>query len=711
MPQSEKPQQTRRGGPQRHVRHWRCLLGVLSWVCVALTAAFSSAIAVVLTGAVVRPPLSRSGAWGSGALAVALWVAVFGALAMLAGGRGRGAILGSWFRIPPGWVAGASGALLFWAWLGWLGFSSRPGTHPGSPAVFGPSVGTPDGGWALLCGSLIACVAALVVWQAALARVLALFGNRLAASGWPGSQIGSAQGCRLPTAGPSGAEIDSWLSGNDGPLRAGQNSLFKTEPSPQRVIASLRPVSSLGRAGTLALIGGRGSGKSSILRLAEGAPGSKCGIELRFVYVSLWEYKTAQSAIRAMVRMVIDAVRDKVDTLPVSGAAEEFLRTIDGGGRFRWLLGALGLGLEIRDIFQAISTLLLFNGLRVIICVEDDDRLADSDQRPEFISLVTGSLDFIRQFPGLGYVLCIASDWDELRERAAEGVGDAALRPERHSTIFQFRSKKAPSMSGEGEVFEAALHDEVRSDRAANDGAARMQVSGFDTVRLCGEELVVPPLSHVQWEPIVTSVRNRMLEQEPAEGAKGYRFGISEEDRKASWDRFLDSLKSPTMLPPPHDPRFGMSFTPRTLRRGLRDAWRKWSVLKQQQQPWHQLIFDPDSVLVACLLRASRPDVWNRLIREGPLLTGGPWPTLLIAAKQGPGVVAVRGLQYWEPTPWLGLLPEIRNMLLKQAPDPSDWGKEVSSPKSQKFIRPGGLIGTHNMDKNPGTNWRSFLNA
>ena len=95
----------------------------------------------------------------------------------------------------------------------------------------------------------------------------------------------------------SDREIDRWLQRNEEPLQQGDHDLFGVNPSPQRVLAGLRPTHQYGGARTLALVGQRGGGKSSLLRLAAGLPEAKREVESRLVYLSLWEYENAQAAI------------------------------------------------------------------------------------------------------------------------------------------------------------------------------------------------------------------------------------------------------------------------------------------------------------------------------------------------------------------------------------------------------------------------------
>ncbi len=819
----------------------------------AATVVFSAALTAVLAEAVLERLVAAGGLWGVAPFAVATVVVVAGAFGLLGNGFGLGAILGSRFRIPPTWVSAALAVLVFWAGL-WLIGPAPPRVHSAFAPGFQRVCAVFTHGWVWLWGAVISCGIASGLWQALLPRLLACYGRRLRTAGWlggeltplpvddtslragairrekrgiqeatlalvgaasgPGSAAGGAtplgatapsdsdgqrgdtprgagDGATPPALRASDAEIVPWLGGNDEPVQPGERDLFGFEPPPRRVLASLHPTHQDGSARTLALIGQRGGGKSSLLRLADGLPEAKGEVELRFVYLSLWEYETAQAAVRGAIECAVRLVRDRIDTFPFSGAAGAFARAMVGDGRYRWLTEALGLGLRppSEELFGALSAALLFNKLRVIICIEDDDRLEDAAQKNQFVSLVTGSLDFIRRFPAFGYVICITSgDWGALQQRALEQVEPREKRQARKAEIElllkqergrnagppEERGVPAAGPQGAGSEVGRHIHGDIEVQRRAAAMAAREQLAGFDTARLCREELVIPPLAAEQWWPLLDRVRRRMFQwtgQDPEKDCFGLTAHLADaqgkggqacadgrknagapraDGRQLIWDRFAGKLASaPFTLDrpmPEHDlanvEESGFSFTPRSLRRGLGDAWRKWLAMQAAPDKYIRII-DPDSVLVACLVRACRPDVWNILIRDDRLLLGGDWPVtdylvqpalnrryaenghMVVASpfdKDQPGFV--------EDYPHLGLSREIRDVMRKtcnvrdlsaasvnQLQDPSQRteGAGGTVPTNQfprvDIVRPGGLIGELPGEADPGSNWRIFLNA
>jgi energy-coupling factor transporter ATP-binding protein EcfA2 len=622
-----------------------------------------------------------------------------------------------------------------------------------------------------------------------------------------GDNAGKSTGGKLSSNADTGdPEIDHWLQGNDEPLEPEGHDLFQINPPPSRVIAILRPIHLCGNARTLALIGQRGGGKSSLLRLAQGLPDARSEIELRFIYVSLWEYENARAAIRSAINKVLLEIQDRIDAVPFTGAGDALVRAMAGDDRYGWLWDAFGMRVPVETIFRALSTILLFNKLRVIICVEDDDRLQDGMQKEQFIETVTGTLDFIKQFPGFGYVLCIKSDdWSKLendsltqieppekqRKRLAtiqplvqqtwhpqssgeigatangtaaktEAGAQTATTPASHEGVAAPVSKTTSAES----LLKAHIFTDIDVKRRAAAMAAEKLLGGFDTSRLCREDLIIPPLAHEQWQPLLDYVRNRMFDHVGQKAPEFDCFGLVARHadgqntagqphaggRQLVWTQFIDKLQSAPFTFGRPIPEFslansegtGFSFTPRSLRLGLSMAWRKWLVI-QPDPGKHPRIIDPDSVLVACLLRTCRPDVWNIIIRDVSILVGGNWPVTgylvqnAIEQEHAKKISELGGklmqshqldhdqIRFQHLFPHLGVSQEIINVMRKSCcvqdlsrptvdRQNSTQPAEAETTKSNnvlhiEVVRPGGLIGSLPNESNPGSNWRLFLNA
>lgn len=262
------------------------------------------------------------------------------------------------------------------------------------------------------------------------------------------------------------------------------------------------------------------------------------------------------------------------------------------------------------------------------------------------------------------------------------------------------------------------------------DTAYAQQLNGLDTARLCREELVIPPMRRAQWRPLLTQWKKKMLCAAKKAGADQAFYACGATNRTSSpwpktknrhrltpWFLFLNAVESPDKGANWTDPAFGISFTPRTLRRGLADAWRKWNAIIALQG--NKLTIHPESLLVACLVRACRPDIWNVLIRSEGLLNGEDWPQQTFSLIRPNGFSVTHKLPDPTDIPHLGLHVDIRNMMTKefnhnpslavQGGAAGGAGKASISPTL--FQRPGGLIGKLESDTDPGRNWRIFLNA
>ncbi len=731
----------------------RCAVFMSTLLTAILAAAFSASLAILLAEAVLQriAPAGEFGDWMPLAIA-AIFVAV-GLPLILKRGFGCGSVRGCTITIPSVLV-GVIAIIIFWLLLAWLRFGHAP---PPKPPLSVPSAlrhAFFGRGWVWLWGAVISLGIAMAVWRAFLTTLLYRFGERLRQMKHLGVELDPIVSPQSPkdrtdNAGTDDLTLDHWINGNEQPLGLGDHSLFRTEPSPQRVIASLRPTHEFGGARTLALVGQRGAGKSSLLRLSEGSAEAKAKIGLRFAYVSLWEHSSPQAALRAMADGALKAVKDRVDIYPFNEAGDALLNAVTGDGRFQWLRRTVGLGNSSDQTLGALSTLLLYNKLRVIICVEDDDRLGEGDRAQQFRDVVTGALDVIQRFPGFGYVICISSMPSlELHVRADQTLASECGRKLDLEELVKYASGNAQPNS---DKYCKICLDEVRRWHHVADTAQAQQLKGLDVARVCREELVIPPMHPDQWKPLLEQLRERLLEQlreklrdqlkeklpkqsrketsHSAEtdlakdliqqcGAKDPTSPNTNNDhQQLSWELFLKAVESPDTGANWTDPAFGIRFTPRTLRRGLADAWRKWNAVIALQKS--ELTIHPDSLLVACLVRACRPDIWNVLLRSEDLLKGGDWPQQTFSLINPNGVYQTHKLPDLTDIPHLGLHVDIRNMMTKKftlnpnvaAQQPISASAATLSTSPTSFQRSGGLIGKLDSEDDPGKNWRIFLNA
>ena len=619
-------------------------------------------------------------------------------------------------------------------------------------------------GWVWLWGAIIAAGVAAAFWHAFLPRLLAraelvhpgkpLEPLLVEAGPGPMEQLMAAQPKRPAPPPPDYTDggLQRWLTENDGPLGPQEKPLFDLGLKPERIIQSLRPLHIFSPARTLALIGVRGSGKSTLLRLAEGCSVAKEGVTLKFAYISLWEYESASAAIRAVADEILAVAADHIDTTPFSSAAGALMRTVTGNERYWNIAAAFGLQPCTDELLGGLSTALLLARCRVIICIEDDDRIGDEGKK-QFRQTVTGCLDYLRRFPAFGYAICVSSkDWGSVFAAALDAIEPPEARDARIKDV-RAKIESAEKNRGTGEGARAA--EDIWIEGVADTGKLRQAreravadiLDGLDTTRLCREELVIRPLEVSRWQPVLESVRKMMFEH-AGTSADEKCFGLSADDRRVVWAMLIlgacgDPLPAQLGNPasaPRENVDVGFVFTPRILRLGLGDAWRKWRAIVPMLGK--STVIDPDSILVACLVRACRPDVWNVLIRDPSLPSGGEWPITdyvvqsarrrrdaEIRWQERPARAA--GPRYYNsPIPHLDLRPEIKNLMLKEhdrphpesrQPDPEAGephdGGESAPPRAtgphfatSTITRPGGLIGNIG-ETDPGYNWRLFLNA
>ncbi len=726
-----------------------------AWGGAILAALAGACTAVVISEALLWRWFGAGGAWG-GALFLKCLLFSIGAWAVLARyafGKGSAAI--HLKKLPPTWVLIVLAPLLFWA-------ASWPiGLPPSSESKHVPRGVwiTFTHGWVWLWGAIIAAGVAAAFWHALLPRLLAR-----AKPEQPGKPLeplpveaGLAPTEQLMAVPPKRQvlpymrnDLMRWLTENDGPLGPQEKPLFDLGLKPERIIQSLRPLHIFSPARTLALIGLRGSGKSTLLRLAEGSSAAKDGVTLKFAYISLWEYESASAAIRAVADEILAVAADHIDTTPFSSAAGALMRTVTGNERYWNIAAAFGLQPRTDELLGGLSTALLLARCRVILCIEDDDRISDEGKK-QFRQTVTGCLDYLRRFPAFGYVICVSSkDWGSVFAAALDVIEPPDVRAARTNDVDgNIAFAKNGGVEGEkatGKIKEHQLKD-VDVLRRARERAVADILDGLDTTRLCREELVIKPLEASQWQPVLESVRKMMFEHAGA-SADEKCFELSADDRRRVWDAFVQAASgSPfsTWRPvPASDPLgfavAGITVTPRILRLGLSDAWRKW--LAVVPMLGKDTVIDPDSVLVACLVRACRPDVWNTLIRDPNLPSGGEWPVTDYVVQSArrrrdaeirwqEGLARAAGPRYHNsPIPHLDLQPAIKNLMLKQhdrphpesrqpdpeAGEPQDGGEAadrkttLTCMEPPTITRPGGLIGNIG-GLDPGYNWRLFLNA
>ena len=650
----------------------------------------------------------------------------------------KGALFPCCGSLPPPalWVALLS-AVVAWFEL-WLGY--RRAALSETPAVAAMSVMLALVLYALLLPRLLACLAkrrpapagqiAAAVHiapsgrAAPAAALSSLLADTISAITTP--QFGNVSGSDYPS-GPWVAPIHDgdrikrifrWIASPENPITHNSDDLFDVKAKVSRLLDLLRPASAESGAGTVSLLGPRGSGKSTLLRLAaeeEARAGGKNGVIVRFCFLSLWEYSNASAALRGLMDEVLEAIRDRVDILPIAGMPAGIVRAVFGTSGIPDVFR--GISPPSLDLWlPALSELLIRANMRVILCIEDDDRIVTAARRAEHSEIMQGFLDRLKGLPGFGYVICTSipapsepspgdadsgamdgkgvdpSKWDDYNKRWRESA-DRTGQNRNGIDPMQAPQLTPAEMSG--------LRDEINMACFLKRSQWAKDIACLPVSRLCQYDLILEKcLNQADLEALFRTFRLWMVQQIRPEvaflGNASPFCAVETADRQQLFDIFLKDRS---------DYGLAAAITPRTLRNALRDAHRHWvNIVRQLEQggegwqdEWVKSGIDFDSVLVACLLRACRPELWPGFLETEcyrVIPTSYNRNLEIMTGSQGPFSLHGKIVEQFEQLPeWCGLSPAVKNMLLRD----SENGKE---------IRPGGIIG-----KKSKKNWELFVNS
>jgi hypothetical protein len=206
-------------------------------------------------------------------------------------------------------------------------------------------------------------------------------------------------------------ELKKWLQ-DDQPINRPHLDGFGRTPIAQRLFSRLTTTEDKGP--TVALIGGLGSGKSSILNiviyqlLASRVLGKKVGL----VRISLWPFDTVNAAIRGVLEAVTEELRHHVNTGPIAGLPDEYVEIIENAG-----VGWAGLFKSSRSPvavladYDAIASAI---GLHLILWIEDLERFSgtitkEEHQEVERLGPIRSLLYILSEFNSFQVVLASAS--------------------------------------------------------------------------------------------------------------------------------------------------------------------------------------------------------------------------------------------------------------------------------------------------------------
>ena len=484
--------------------------------------------------------------------------------------------------------------------------------------------------------AVFSAILSIVFYMLLLPRMLACLHEHRA----PGQHAtDDTQPEQAPADAPCGASIHDrerllrlqrWLDGGESPIGSAQDDLFDIKEQASGLVSLLQPRGVADPAGTVHLIGARGSGKSTLIRLAaEQAESQKVAgaIKLRFCYISLWDHADAASAVRAAVIEGIKSIKDRLDIVPFAGAPASLPRALFGQSGAAGILDVIAAP-PTEVWLPALSELLLRVRCRLIFCVEDTDRIAPKEKAAAYFSLLEGFLDAVKRYPGFGYVLCSATPiWSE-----SEPAGDQPALRKEPEAIDLLNLRNLEDHFGELSRTHQTLSGDILKEIELSVASARADYGLRNFWQVAGG-VALPRLfqNQVHFDAAMASKCEAVLEVfrawmdgQTSPGTETTRPyitrtpGVDPQRRRETFTAFLN------------DPsEFGVvrHLSPRTLRNGLRDARRRWlNMVRAAKEAESEggsggdlylRCPDPDSVLVACLILACFPDQAGRILRHG----------------------------------------------------------------------------------------------
>ncbi len=326
-------------------------------------------------------------------------------------------------------------------------------------------------------------------------------------------------------------------------------------------------------APTMAVVGLLGSGKSTICRLV--AHHLRNRPTVRLVEISVWPFDTAEAAVRGIIRAVVRELGRHVNVLPLVGLSDDYVTAIEKtAGSYGGIARLFRRSSDPEQILQRFSGIACAAGLRLVLWLEDLERFSGGDQ-------LEGEPRIEREVERLGPIRALLHLLDRCPQISVV-ISDTSLR-----TRFDL-----------GKI-------------------ARFveQPPGMDTERV--------------WN-VTALLRDRCLGGYPitvidpaSPEARGVLTPNRDAHRVSAWfSSFRDSHPSiPAAIA--HTLR-----TPRALKSALRITLETWEKMPGE--------VDLDSVLVASVLRVTRPDLFALISEHVEVFRQGLMDPFTVAGEKKP---------------------------------------------------------------------------
>ena len=339
----------------------------------------------------------------------------------------------------------------------------------------------------------------------------------------------------------------AWIS-NDDELSSMNDDVFGHREVAEKISGLLQE----DQPGAIHLIGPLGSGKSTICNFV--ARQFEHDNRRKIVRISLWPYKDASSAVRAVLHKLVHELSKHVDTLGLAGLPASFVGMIEQQqGLLPALVRLAQVSNEPAELIDRLSETLQAIDVRFVLIVEDYERFLQLDSS------------------------------------TAEGQQSKLRAPELDALFYLLDNRKHIS------VILASIDLRTR----------------FDSQKIARRVFEVPAIASWDVLDIVKNMRDYCLSGNPRPFINpGDDNCFDKIDSAAYSDELIGRFVKGDAQPPSVPDAFAMlCSTPRQLKTVLRDTWDAWRAVCGEVE-WDSL------ALITCL-KVCRPDVYAQLSDQG----------------------------------------------------------------------------------------------
>lgn len=369
-------------------------ISIRRWISLLLWGCIGAAVVLLVYPHLLAPIAATLRPYGP-VPSIAAAVVVAGTL-LRKGPRNAAELLGvrhPW-RYPPAWFGGVFGSCTLLLAIMWSG-----------KVDYMLDVETSNRGAVLLL------ITALVLASAALATLINVVA--LWTPGGSPEKRSTHIGTPLSPLTTSATELVTWISDDrelDDPSLDAFGHALVARRIAQRLV---HPSTSVTAARTSALIGPRGSGKSTIgefvRRYLEAQPGGASRTE--FTSLSLWPYDTPEAAVRAVLERLVTVASTHADPVGLRGLPQEYVAMIESAnGWLQGLAKSLHAPSTPDKALQQLSHILVAVRVSIVLWLDDLDRFADrGEDAASRLAPIRSLIYLLDRTPGIQVVLASTS--------------------------------------------------------------------------------------------------------------------------------------------------------------------------------------------------------------------------------------------------------------------------------------------------------------